>query len=104
VWSPGVNGDGLRGENAPTRIVRDGINAPSPVTVVTADQLEDMAPGNVISGLSQFPLFCGNTSSDSPGNFFVTPGSGNLNLRGIGTNRTLVLLNGMHVDDDGTTR
>jgi iron complex outermembrane receptor protein len=80
-----------------TLIERSGMNAPTPVTSVSADQLSLMAPGNLIEALSQLPLFYGNTSSDSPGNFFTTPGSGNLNLRGIGTNRTLVLLNGRRV-------
>jgi outer membrane receptor protein involved in Fe transport len=80
-----------------SRIERSGMNAPTPVTVVTTEELSYMAPGNLIEALSQLPLFYGNTSSQSPGNFFVTPGSGNLNLRGIGTNRTLVLLNGRRV-------
>ncbi|MBN1240821.1 MAG: TonB-dependent receptor [Gammaproteobacteria bacterium] len=80
-----------------TRIERSGMNAPTPVTVVAADDLALMAPGNMIEALSQLPLFYGNTSSAAPGNFFTTPGSGNLNLRGIGTNRTLVLLDGRRV-------
>jgi iron complex outermembrane receptor protein len=80
-----------------TLIERSGMNAPTPVTTVTSDDLALMAPGNMIEALSQLPLFYGNTSSDAPGNFFTSPGSGNLNLRGIGTNRTLVLLNGRRV-------
>jgi len=78
-------------------IERTGMNTPTPVTVVTTEDLSLMAPGNMIEALSQLPLFYGNTSSDSPGNYFTSPGSGNLNLRGIGTNRTLVLLNGRRV-------
>lgn len=80
-----------------SRIERTGMNAPTPVTQVTTEELSYMAPGNLIESLSQLPLFYGNTSSAAPGNFFVTPGSGNLNLRGIGTRRTLVLLNGRRV-------
>ena len=80
-----------------TRIQRDGTNTPTPVTVVSSEQMSLMAPGNMIEALSQLPLFYGNTSSSSPGGFFTTPGSGNLNLRGIGTNRTLVLLDGKRV-------
>lgn len=74
-----------------------GMNTPTPVTVVTSEELELMAPGNIIEALSQLPLFYSNTSSADPGGFFATPGSGNLNLRGIGTRRTLVLLNGRRV-------
>ena len=80
-----------------SRIERSGMTTPTPVTVVTADDLSSMAPGGMIEALSQLPLFYGNTSSAAPGNFFATPGSGNLNLRGIGTNRTLVLLDGRRV-------
>jgi outer membrane receptor protein involved in Fe transport len=80
-----------------SRIERSGMNAPTPVTVVTTEELSFMAPGNIIEALSQLPLFYGNTSSQDPGGFFTSPGSGNLNLRGIGTNRTLVLLDGRRV-------
>src|SRR5690606_28691402 len=44
--------------------------------------------------VSQLPIFFNNTTQDSPGAFFTGPGSGSLNVRGIGTNRTLTLLNG----------
>lgn len=74
-----------------------GMNTPTPVTVVTGEELALMAPGNVIDALSQLPLFYGNTSANDPGGFFGSPGSGNLNLRGIGTRRTLVLLDGRRV-------
>jgi len=77
--------------------VTSGMETPQPVTVVTSDELEFMAPGNVIEALSQLPLFYGNRSPADPGGFFGTPGSGNLNLRGLGTNRTLVLLDGRRV-------
>ena len=80
-----------------SRIERSGMNTPTPVTVVSTEELSNMAPGNMIEALSQLPLFYGNTSSADPGNYFASPGSGNLNLRGIGTNRTLVLLNGRRV-------
>ena len=76
-----------------SRIERSGMNAPTPVTVVTTEELSYMAPGNIIEALSQLPLFYGNTSSQDPGGFFTSPGSGNLNLRGIGTNRTPSIMN-----------
>lgn len=74
-----------------------GMNTPTPVTAVSGEDLQFMAPGNMIEALSQLPLFYGNTSANDPGNFFSSPGSGNLNLRGIGTRRTLVLLDGRRV-------
>jgi iron complex outermembrane receptor protein len=74
-----------------------GFNTPTPVTVITGAELDLMAPGNMIDALSQLPIYYNNTSSYDPGNFFSSPGTGNLNLRGIGTKRTLVLLDGRRV-------
>lgn len=74
-----------------------GMNTPTPVTVVGREDIDLMAPGNVIEALSQLPLFYNNRTPNDPGSFFSSPGSGNLNLRGIGTKRTLVLLDGRRV-------
>lgn len=82
--------------------VTSGMETPQPVTSVTSEELNLMAPGNIIEALSQLPLFYNNTSANDPGSFFTRRGSGNLNLRGIGTNRTLVLLDGRRVV--GTSR
>jgi iron complex outermembrane receptor protein len=71
-----------------------GFTTPTPVTAVSSDELEAMAPGNLITAMTQLPIFFNNTTQDSPGNFFGTPGSGSLNIRGLNTNRTLTLLNG----------
>ena len=76
-----------------SRIATDGMQAPVPVTVVAADELEALSPGALISGVSQLPQFYGNQTPNS-GNFFVRSGYGSLNLRGLGVNRTLTLLNG----------
>lgn len=77
-----------------SRIRQSGFSTPTPVTAVTSDELELMAPGNLIESVSQLPIFFNNTTQDNPGNFFGTPGSGSLNIRGLNTNRTLTLLNG----------
>ena len=80
-----------------SRIERSGMNTPNPVTSVSAEELSNMSPGNIIQALNQLPQFYANTSTEDAGNFFATPGSGNLNLRGLGTNRTLTLLDGRRV-------
>ena len=80
-----------------SRIQRTGMQTPTPVTSVSADDLSNMAPGNLIQSLNQLPVFFGNTTTNAPGNFFTSPGAGNLNLRGLGPNRTLVLLDGRRV-------
>ncbi|MCL6251298.1 TonB-dependent receptor plug domain-containing protein [Altererythrobacter sp. KTW20L] len=79
-----------------SRIRTDGMQAPVPVTVVQADEIEALSPGALITGISQLPQFYGNQTPNS-GNFFVRSGYGSLNLRGLGVNRTLTLLNGRRV-------
>jgi iron complex outermembrane receptor protein len=76
---------------------RSGMNTPTPVTTVTSVELARMAPGNVIHSLSQLPQFYGNSNPDQPGFFNSSPGAGNLDLRGLGPNRTLTLLSGRRV-------
>ena len=79
-----------------SRIRSDGMQAPVPVTVVDAEEIEALSPGALITGVSQLPQFYGNQTPNS-GNFFVRSGYGTLNLRGLGVNRTLTLLNGRRV-------
>ncbi len=74
--------------------IQTGMSRPTPVTAVTADELDLAAPGNIVTALTQLPQFYNSTTTSDPGNFFVSPGAGNLNLRGLATDRTLVLLNG----------
>ncbi|WP_338242709.1 TonB-dependent receptor plug domain-containing protein [Aurantiacibacter hainanensis] len=79
-----------------SRIQTDGMQAPVPVTVVGAEELETLSPGALITGVSQLPQFYGNQTPNS-GAFFTRAGYGTLNLRGLGVNRTLTLLNGRRV-------
>jgi iron complex outermembrane receptor protein len=76
----------------------DGAHSPTPVTVVTADQLATAAPGTLTEGLLQLPLFKGSPSAQSQGTGTTSNnGASYLNLRGLGTQRTLVLLDGRRV-------
>jgi iron complex outermembrane receptor protein len=77
-----------------SRIRATGFSTPTPVTAVSSEELEFMAPGNLIESVTQLPIFFNNTTQDTPGSFFRSPGSGSLNIRGLNTNRTLTLLNG----------
>ncbi|WP_133162110.1 TonB-dependent receptor plug domain-containing protein [Hyphococcus luteus] len=77
-----------------TRISQTGMQTPVPVTAVDADMLQTMAPGNIIEGVSQLPQFFDNQTPNSPQSWFLRGGYGNLNMRGLGINRTLTLLNG----------
>ncbi len=69
------------------------MSTPVPVTAVQASRLKQMAPATIVEGLSQLPQFYGNTTQTANA-FFGSGSAGGLNLRGLGVNRTLVLLNG----------
>ena len=76
-------------------IKRNGYDQPTPVTVLTADELQKATPTSLADGLNRLPqlgqsvsrVFC--CAVGSVGNY--------LNLRALGTNRTLILLDGERV-------
>lgn len=70
-----------------------GMTSPVPVTAVSAQELDKMDPTSLISSVSQLPQFYGNQTPNNSA-FFTRGGTGDLNLRGLGVNRTLTLLNG----------
>ncbi len=76
-----------------SRIARTGMDTPMPVTAVQSEQLEAMDPTTLINSVSQLPQFYGNQTPNNSA-FFTRAGTGNLNMRGLGANRTLTLLNG----------
>src|SRR3546814_16843816 len=78
-----------------TRIQSAGFNQPTPVTSVTADQLSLSAPGSLSESLAPLPEL--RLSTNPQGGQGASSNMGaisQLNLRGLGPNRTLVLLNG----------
>ncbi|MFC4314333.1 TonB-dependent receptor domain-containing protein [Steroidobacter flavus] len=79
-----------------TRIVRDGYEAPTPVSVLGVEQLSEMATTNLADSVNRLPALSGGRSSHNySGNISSgTAGINTLNLRGLGANRTLVLLDG----------
>jgi len=78
-----------------SRLVTNGAEAPTPVTVVSAEQLQAAAPRNIVDGILQLPAFKGSVSvaNQSTGTT-GSNGADYLNLRGLGVQRTLVLLDG----------
>jgi len=81
-----------------SRITRDGYQAPTPVTVATADDLLKASPSNIPEGLNKLPQFVGSSGPNRSANTFATPNHGNiLNLRGLGGIRTLILFDGVRV-------
>ncbi|HEY9091914.1 TonB-dependent receptor domain-containing protein [Parasphingorhabdus sp.] len=79
-----------------TRIQRDGYSAPTPLTVLGTEDIEASAPANVADFVNEIPSVVG---SATPANSNLNMSSGTsglntINLRGLGSSRTLVLLNG----------
>lgn len=70
--------------------------APTPVTVVSADQLRTTSPSSVGEALAQLPAFSGSQVTSNLGRATSNFGAAQalLNLRNLGANRTLVLLDG----------
>ncbi|HEY3517646.1 MAG TPA: TonB-dependent receptor [Gammaproteobacteria bacterium] len=77
-----------------SRITRDGMNSPTPITAISAEDMQMMAPGQIIDSLDYLPPFFMNDSPDTAASKSQSAGASNVNLRGLGANRTLVLLDG----------
>jgi outer membrane receptor protein involved in Fe transport len=80
-----------------TRVVRDGFQAPTPLTVLTRDDIDNTSPTNNIADfVNQLPQLAGSTK---PANSRLNISNGSaginaLNLRNLGEGRTLVLIDG----------
>ncbi len=88
-----------------SRIVRDGYEAPTPVTVASVEQLQQSGQPNVALYLQQLPAFGSEGSgSKSAANAIGSgrQGEDNLNLRSLGAVRTLTLLDGHRVVSPST--
>jgi iron complex outermembrane recepter protein len=81
-----------------TRVNRSGYNAPTPTTVVSSEFLEDRAASTVVDTLATLPAFKDVATPGTAG-FGVggTAGESFVNLRGLGANDTLVLVDGERV-------
>lgn len=77
-----------------SRIKRIGELAPTPVTVITGDGLVDAGVVNVADLLHKMPNTLVGLSPETTNNTIFASGLNNTDLRGLGSNRTLVLVNG----------
>lgn len=80
-----------------SRIATSGVNTPTPVTAVTTDDLQSMAPGTFVEALKQLPQFYNTITTQQAVGGSVASGGSNVNLRGAGAERTLVLLDGRRI-------
>ncbi len=76
--------------------IQAGFQAPTPVTVASAEQLKQASPSNLAEALNQLPVFNGSSRTivGTNTNAGGATGQNLLSLRGQGASRTLVLLNG----------
>ncbi len=81
-----------------SRLTTAGFDAPTPVTVVSTETIEARSPTNVADVINEQPAFRVN-QSDTTRNGNPQPGATQqtVNLRSLGAQRTLVLINGHRV-------
>jgi len=80
-----------------SRIVRRDLEAPSPIVTIDSERLENSSTISIESVLNQMPQFVPEGTQFDQGiqaGPTASLGIGSVNLRGIGANRTLVLLDG----------
>lgn len=82
-----------------TRIQVPGMTTPTPVTEVSLNDLHLLAPTTIGEAITKLPQFIGSSVPEGAPASGWTGASGAtiLNLRGVGANRTLVLLDGRRV-------
>ncbi len=82
-----------------SRIKRAEVEGPSPVTVITADQIENEGFNTVFDALETLSQNTGFGQNDFNAAGGFTPNASVINLRGLGPGRTLLLINGRRVND-----
>lgn len=79
-----------------TRVMRDGYEAPTPVSVLGVEQMRASPTTNLADSVVRLPALSGSRTSHNQAQDLSSGQAGVnfLNLRGLGTTRTLVLMNG----------
>jgi outer membrane receptor protein involved in Fe transport len=80
-----------------SRIARSGFDQPTPVTVLGADQIERQAATNIAQVLNDLPSFRPQSTPATSAIFLSNIGASTADLRGLGSNRTLVMIDGRRV-------
>ena len=81
-----------------SRVVRDGYEAPTPVSVIGVEELNSMATANIADSINRLPALASSLSTRGGSSTAdMTGGINNLNLRGINPTRTLVLVDGKRI-------
>lgn len=82
-----------------SRIKRSEVEGPSPVTVITAEQIELEGFNTVFDALETLSQNTGFGQNDFNAAGGFTPNASVINLRGMGPGRTLLLINGRRAND-----
>ncbi|BBC71134.1 conserved hypothetical protein [Altererythrobacter sp. B11] len=77
-----------------SRIARDTFKTATPVTVIDADAIQDQAAINIADALNDLPSFRPQATPATTAIFIGNAGANLADLRGLGAQRTLVLVNG----------
>ncbi len=79
-----------------TRVLRDGYEAPTPLTVVGIEQIENTVTPNIADFVNTLPQLAGSATPQNQISSVSAGGAGlnTLNLRNLGAVRTLILLDG----------
>ena len=80
-----------------SRILQDAASSPTPLTVVSSQELLANTPTNLMDGLNKLPVFQNSATRRNAGSAAGNGGGSFLNLRNFGQNRTLVLFDGMRM-------
>jgi outer membrane receptor protein involved in Fe transport len=101
AWAQGVESVTVTG----SRVISDAANSPTPLTIVSTEDLKSTTPTSIPDGLNKLPVFLGSQILGRPGDGSKNFSSNTLNLRNFGGERTLVLLDGHRAapsNSDGT--
>lgn len=79
-----------------SRIVRDGYDAPTPLSVISGEEINTEAPANISDFVNTLPAVAGSQTGATNQGALSSSNAGinALNLRSLGSDRTLVLLDG----------
>lgn len=81
-----------------SRIARRKIEGPAPVAIITGDDIDRNGFRSVFDALTTLPQNTGSVQGEDFGSTF-TPAANFVNLRGLGPNHSLVLVNGRRLAD-----
>jgi outer membrane receptor protein involved in Fe transport len=100
AWAQGADQGGTETITVTgSRVARQGFEAPTPTTAIGSIELEQKAAVTVTDIISEIPSLAPNQNNNNSQNI----GLSTFNLRSIGPTRTLVLLDGMRVQDTSPT-